>query len=108
MASAQFSNIFDTIPSGKQLKSLTREEVAKHNKEGDLWCIIDTAVYDLSKFVDMHPGGASVLLDKKVAGKDATKAFFGLHRSEVLKKYGRLVHCHDLQSFPLVQGGLWI
>ncbi|KAA1129348.1 hypothetical protein PGTUg99_028871 [Puccinia graminis f. sp. tritici] len=86
-----FSTVFDTIPSGKQLKSLTREEVAKHDKEGDLWCIIDTAVYDLSKFVDLHPGGASVLVDKNVAGKDATKAFFGLHRSDVLKKYGRYV-----------------
>ncbi|POW00652.1 hypothetical protein PSTT_13004, partial [Puccinia striiformis] len=64
-----FSTVFDTIPSGKQLKSLTRDEVAKHDKEGDLWC-----VYDLSKFVDLHPGGASVLLDKTVAGKDATKA----------------------------------
>jgi cytochrome b involved in lipid metabolism len=87
---APFSTVYDTIPSGKELKNLTREEVAKHDKEGDLWCIIDTAVYDLSKFVDLHPGGAFVLLDKNIAGKDATKAFFGLHRSEVLKKYARL------------------
>ncbi|EFP82580.2 uncharacterized protein PGTG_08776 [Puccinia graminis f. sp. tritici CRL 75-36-700-3] len=86
---ATFSTVYDTIPSGKRLKSLTREEVAKHDKQGDLWCIIDTAVYDLSKFVDLHPGGAFVLLDKNIAGKDATKAFFGLHRSEVLKKYAR-------------------
>ncbi|KNZ45431.1 uncharacterized protein VP01_811g2 [Puccinia sorghi] len=86
-----FSTVYDTIPTGKLLKSFTREEVAKHDKEGDLWCIIDTAVYDLSKFLDLHPGGAAVLLDKKVAGKDATQAFFGLHRSDVLKKYGRYV-----------------
>lgn len=48
--------------------------------------IVPTAV---SKFVDMHPGGAHVLLDRDIAGKDATEAFFGLHRSEVLRKYGR-------------------
>lgn len=42
--------------TSKTLKSFTREEVAKHNKEGDCWTIIDTAVYDLSKFADMHPG----------------------------------------------------
>lgn len=85
------STIYDTIPEGKQLKAFTRDEVSKHSTQGDLWCIIDTLVYDLSKFADLHPGGASVLLDKKVAGKDATEVFFGLHRSEVLKKYGRLI-----------------
>jgi hypothetical protein len=37
----------------------------------------------------MHPGGAAVLLDKDVAGKDSTEAFFSMHRSEVLQKYAR-------------------
>jgi len=91
MSSETYETIFSTVPAGKELKNFTRQEVGKHNKEGDLWCIIDTAVYDLSKFVDMHPGGAAVLLDKLVAGKEATEAFFGLHRSEVLRKYGRYV-----------------
>ncbi|GAA5935723.1 uncharacterized protein JCM15063_001782 [Sporobolomyces koalae] len=72
-----------------QLKGFSKEEVAKHNKEGDLWIIIDSAVYDLSKFVDMHPGGAHVLI--QVAGQDATEAFFGMHRAEVLNKYGRYI-----------------
>lgn len=35
-------------------------------------------VYDLSKFANLHPGGAGVLLDAEVAGKDATTAFYGL------------------------------
>lgn len=61
-----------------QLKSMTEDEVAKvscpsevlypssllqHNKEGDLWVIVDSIVYDLSKFGPMHPGGLNVLLD---------------------------------------------
>jgi hypothetical protein len=33
----------------------------------------------------------AVLLDTNVAGKDATQTFFGLHRSEVLLRYGRYI-----------------
>ncbi|KAJ7104229.1 acyl-CoA dehydrogenase [Mycena belliarum] len=73
-------------------KQFSAEDVAKHNKEGDLWVIIDSRVFDLSKFSGMHPGGLSVLTAADVAGQDATEAFFGLHRHEVLLKpqYARL------------------
>ncbi|KAF8656816.1 hypothetical protein AX16_002365 [Volvariella volvacea WC 439] len=74
------------------MKAFTKEEIEKHNKDGDLWIIIDSRVYDISKFARMHPGGISVLLDEEIAGKDATEAFFGLHRLEVLQRpqYSRL------------------
>ncbi|KAF2728252.1 acyl-CoA dehydrogenase family protein [Polyplosphaeria fusca] len=65
--------------------SLTRKSVASHNKPDDLWCIIDHKVYDLTDFVDAHPGGSVVL--EQVAGTDATTAFYNLHRQEVLEKY---------------------
>ncbi|GAA5871092.1 hypothetical protein JCM1840_007588 [Sporobolomyces johnsonii] len=68
----------------------TLEQVADHNREGDLWTVINNDVYDLSKFVDMHPGGVGVLLHRDVAGQDASKAFFSLHRSDILLKYARL------------------
>jgi len=69
-------------------KQLTREEVAKNNTEDSLWCIVDHKVYDLTDFVDAHPGGNVVL--QQVAGQDATQAFYNLHRHEVLVKYADL------------------
>jgi len=56
------------------------------------WVIIDSRVFDLSRFASLHPGGLSVLLDEEVAGQDATRVFYGLHRQEVLQKpqYQRL------------------
>jgi hypothetical protein len=69
-------------------QTLTREAVAKHNKPDDLWCIVDHKVYDLTDFVDAHPGGSVVL--EQVAGTDATTAFYNLHRQEVLQKYEEL------------------
>lgn len=37
--------------------SFSEDEVAQHNGVGDLWVIIDGEVYDLSDFMDEHPGG---------------------------------------------------
>ncbi|KAJ8592660.1 acyl-CoA dehydrogenase NM domain-like protein [Rhizopogon salebrosus TDB-379] len=73
-------------------KEFTLDEVAQHNKEGDLWVVIDSKVFNLSRFADLHPGGASVLYADGVAGKDATNVFFGLHRLEILQRpqYARL------------------
>jgi alkylation response protein AidB-like acyl-CoA dehydrogenase len=68
--------------------TLTREAVASHNAPDDLWCIVDHKVYDLTDFVDAHPGGSVVL--EQVAGTDATTAFYNLHRQEVLSKYADL------------------
>lgn len=66
-------------------QTFTRDEVAKHTTEDSIWCIIDHRVYDLTDFLDAHPGGAVVLT--QVAGKDATTEFYNLHRQEVLQKY---------------------
>ncbi|KAI0289503.1 acyl-CoA dehydrogenase [Russula brevipes] len=76
----------------RQQQEYTVEQVAQHNKEGDVWIIVDSRVYDVSKFANLHPGGAAVLLVDSIAGKDATEAFFGLHRQEVLYRpqYARL------------------
>eukprot|EP00656_Telonema_subtile_P006472 TRINITY_DN12999_c0_g1_i2.p1 TRINITY_DN12999_c0_g1~~TRINITY_DN12999_c0_g1_i2.p1 ORF type:complete len:528 (-),score=175.28 TRINITY_DN12999_c0_g1_i2:163-1746(-) len=70
-------------------KVVTDQELAKHNKSGDAWLNIDGNVYDVSKFAGMHPGGEHLLLE--YAGKDCSEVFWGLHRSEVLAKYQRLV-----------------
>ncbi|OJJ01754.1 hypothetical protein ASPVEDRAFT_130196 [Aspergillus versicolor CBS 583.65] len=66
-------------------KTFTRAEVAQHTTEDSLWCIIDHRVYDLTDFLDAHPGGSVVLA--QIAGKDATTDFYNLHRQDVLTKY---------------------
>ena len=69
-------------------KRIPRSEVAANNTPDCLWLIIDARVYDLTDFLDAHPGGASVLT--QFAGTDATTAFYNLHRHEVIQKYTNL------------------
>ncbi|CZR60599.1 probable cytochrome b5 [Phialocephala subalpina] len=67
-------------------KQFSTSDVAEH-KDADkgMYIIIDENVYDVTGFVDEHPGGAKIL--KRVAGKDATKQFWKYHNESVLKKY---------------------
>jgi len=69
-------------------KSITLDELKQHNKPGDAWLGIGGEVYNVSKFAQMHPGGAKIL--EQVAGNDVTEEFFSLHRKDVLVKYNRL------------------
>ena len=62
------------------------EEVAFHNDENDAWIIINNDVYDITDFLDEHPGGKMILIS--VLGEDATELFEELHNLKILKEYG--------------------
>lgn len=56
---------------------ITREEVAKHNKRDDAWVIFKDKVYDVTLYLDYHPGGVDILLDH--AGEDVTEFVYEYH-----------------------------
>lgn len=64
-------------------------DISNHNKINDCWIVIKDNVYDVTKFLDRHPGGKKIILG--VAGKDATKQFVQFHNVPILlKKYDHL------------------
>ncbi|KAF3334259.1 cytochrome b5-like protein [Carex littledalei] len=54
-------------------KVFTLGEVAKHNTSKDCWLVIGGKVYDVTKFLEDHPGGDDVLISS--TAKDATDDF---------------------------------
>lgn len=51
----------------------TLEEVASHNTAESLWVILGNSVYDVTSFLEEHPGGQKPFL--KYAGKNITEKF---------------------------------
>merc|ERR1711934_1212990 len=48
-------------------------EVKTHNTKGSAWLVVHNKVYDVTNFMQEHPGGEEVLLD--VLGTDSTESF---------------------------------
>jgi L-lactate dehydrogenase (cytochrome) len=87
---SQKKSMHSTVqPSGQKL--ISAEEVAKHNTRDDCWVIISGQVYDVTEFLDQHPGGAKVILQQ--AGDDATEVFKPLHPPGVLEENLRPDQC---------------
>ena len=69
------------------MNKIAVSEVEKHNTKTSSWTIINNEVYDLTNFVDEHPGGDVI---KGGIGKDATELYYGFHDDyslELIKKY---------------------
>uniref|UniRef100_A0A8C1H0L8 Cytochrome b5 n=1 Tax=Cyprinus carpio carpio TaxID=630221 RepID=A0A8C1H0L8_CYPCA len=58
---------------GTGVKYYRLSEVEERNSFKSTWIIIHNKVYDVTKFLEEHPGGEEVLLEQ--AGGDATESF---------------------------------
>ena len=58
-------------------KEYTMEDVAKHNALPSVWSVYKGDVYDITMFINVHPGGKKIL--EKVYGKDMTDLFNKFH-----------------------------
>ncbi|KPV75396.1 uncharacterized protein RHOBADRAFT_43902 [Rhodotorula graminis WP1] len=65
-------------------QTYTLEQVAQHASADSAWVVVEGGVYDVTSFLDDHPGGKKILL--KHTGKDATEQFHKMHPRKVLEK----------------------
>jgi len=74
-----------TSPPSSGGKSYTIDKVAKHNKNDDIWVIVDGQVLNVTKFLPDHLRGEKAIL--LYAGRDATEEFNMLHDPKVIPWY---------------------
>lgn len=74
------------------MTSVTKQELEKHNKEEDLWVSVNGQVWDVTGFLDLHPGTRKPLMH--YAGKDGSEGFNKVHK--------------DLDPSKIIQGVKYI
>ncbi|XP_020592432.1 cytochrome b5 [Phalaenopsis equestris] len=77
----------EAMPTLTRLYSM--QEAAQHSTREDCWVVIDGKVYDVTKYLDDHPGGDDVLIS--ATGRDSTEEFEDAGHSktarELMKDY---------------------
>lgn len=68
----------DLAGTGGRLLRVTKAELKKHSSRKDAWMAINGKVYNVTAYMDYHPGGWDELV--RGAGIDATDLFNGVHR----------------------------
>lgn len=78
---ASQSTITSPTPTTSPSKSgYTMDQVKANNGASSCWSVIDGDVYDLTKWISSHPGGAAAI--KSLCGLDGTSAFKAQHEGQ--------------------------
>ena len=71
--------------------------MAKHNKADDAWIIVDGSVYDVTEYVDQHPGGSAILEN---VGGDSSQGFNGPQHPPTVRQALDTFYIGELEQQP--------
>ncbi|KAL4955419.1 FMN-dependent dehydrogenase-domain-containing protein [Aspergillus filifer] len=75
----------------------TIKGVATHDSRSSCWIVIQGQVYDLTSFLDEHPGGAAVILE--YGGKHATSVFDAIHPKGTIEQLPKEMNLGPIEGF---------
>ena len=88
---------------GGPVKEFTGEEVAEHStRDKRVWVTYKDGVYDVTDFLDMHPGGAQRLMLAAGGALDPFWAMYAQHNTDEVRqmlegyRVGKLVCSHQI------------
>lgn len=80
---AQLPTLEESAPSVSApagMINLSTSEIKNHNAKADCWSIVNGKVYNLTSYVQRHPGGNAVIAN--ICGKDGTSSFTNQHNTQ--------------------------
>ncbi|XP_053715147.1 cytochrome b5 [Synchiropus splendidus] len=81
-------------PSPGPIRYFRLSEIEQQNSVKSTWIIINYKVYDVTKFLEEHPGGEEVLREQ--AGGDATESFEDVGHSTDAREMARTMVVGEL------------
>ena len=60
------------------------DELKRHNSKTECWIAVHSKVYDITNYLQLHPGGPAIIL--RHAGKDATAAYDEVHAPSIIEE----------------------
>jgi len=67
-------------PIAADIKTISLEEVRKHDTYTDCWTVVGDQVFDVTSFINRHPAGSPAI--KEMCGKNASEDFLGEHSGQ--------------------------
>ena len=75
--SSNFVSKYLTAGEASTTKFWTGQELKVHNNKSSCYTVINDKVYDITKYIPMHPGGKGSIMS--ICGTDGTQLFMGKH-----------------------------
>jgi hypothetical protein len=70
----------ETTTTSDSIKTISLTEVAQHATASDCWSVVNGNVYDLTQWINKHPGGSGPV--ESMCGIDASTAFNNQHNGQ--------------------------
>ncbi|KAF5708432.1 L-lactate dehydrogenase (cytochrome) [Fusarium mundagurra] len=66
-----------------ETRRVSLDDLKQHNTANDCWIAVHSKVWDITHFINEHPGGPEVLLN--LAGSDATELYNDVHAPDIIE-----------------------
>ncbi|RKL33502.1 hypothetical protein BFJ72_g10018 [Fusarium proliferatum] len=66
-----------------ETRRVSLDDLKQHNTASDCWIAVHSKVWDITHFINEHPGGPEVLLN--LAGSDATELYNDVHAPDIIE-----------------------
>ncbi|KAF5721567.1 L-lactate dehydrogenase (cytochrome) [Fusarium globosum] len=67
-----------------ETRRVSLDDLKQHNTASDCWIAVHSKVWDITHFINEHPGGPEVLLN--LAGSDATELYNDVHAPDIIEE----------------------